>query len=77
MKDTTYDLFYCNIIATKAVPEAKERLKALHGLGFVASEKIIVSQDGTKYGDYYILENNLNGIKNLLHKFVFLHIIIV
>ena len=46
------------IIATKAVPEAKERLKALHELGFVASEKIIVSQDGTKYGDYYILENN-------------------
>ena len=46
------------IIATKAVPEAKERLKAFHELGFVASEKIIVSQDGTKYGDYYILENN-------------------
>ncbi len=56
MKDTIYDLFCCNIIATKAVPEATERVKALQKLGFVASEKIIVSQDGTKYGDYYILE---------------------
>ncbi|MBO5209074.1 MAG: hypothetical protein J6B68_06990 [Lachnospiraceae bacterium] len=50
-------MFYCNIIATKAVPDAKERLKALHALGFIASEKIIVGQDGTKYRDYYILEN--------------------
>ena len=29
IKDATYDLFYCNIIATKAVPEATERLQAL------------------------------------------------
>ena len=58
IKEATYDLFYCNIIATKAVPEATERLKALRELGFVATEKIIISKDGTKYGDYYILENN-------------------
>ena len=57
IKEATYDLFYCNIIATKAVPEATERLQALSDLGFVASEKIIISQDGTKYDDYYILEN--------------------
>ena len=57
MKDATYDLFYCNVIATKAVPEAKERLKALQELGFVASEKMVVGHDGTKYGDYYVLEN--------------------
>lgn len=55
MKEATYDLFYCNIIATKAVPEATERLKALRELGFVAAEKTIVGKDGTKYGDYYIL----------------------
>ena len=59
IKDAAYDLFHCNIIATKAVPEAKERLKALQGLGFVASDKIIVGQDGTKYGDYYILRKSL------------------
>ena len=57
IKDAAYDLFYCNVIATKAVPEAKERLKALQELGFVASEKMVVGHDGTKYGDYYILEN--------------------
>ena len=58
IKEATYDLFYCNIIATKAVPEATERLKALYELGFVAAKKTIISKDGTKYGDYYILENN-------------------
>jgi len=57
IKESTYDLFYCKIIATKAVPEAAERLQALHELGFVASEKILVDQDGIKYDDYYILED--------------------
>jgi len=56
IKEATYDLFYCNIIATKAVPEATERWKALRELGFVAAEKVIVGKDGTKYGDYYILQ---------------------
>ena len=56
MEEATYDLFYCNLIATKAVPEATERLQALRELGFVAAEKIMVGNDGTKYGDYYILE---------------------
>ena len=57
IKDVTYDLFYCKIIATKAVPEATERLKALCELGFVTSEKILVGGDGIQYGDYYILES--------------------
>ena len=57
IKEATYDLFYCNIIATKAVPDATERLQALRELGFVASGKIIIGKDGTKYGDYYILSN--------------------
>ena len=56
IKEATYDLFYCEIIATKAVPEATQRLQALYELGFVASEKSIIGKDGTKYGDYYILE---------------------
>jgi len=56
IKDAAYELFYCNIIATKAVPKAAERLKALVELGFVAADKLIVGHDGTKYGDYYILE---------------------
>ncbi len=57
IKEATYDLFYCNIIATKAVPQATERIKALRELGFVAAAKMLVGHDGTKYGDYYILEN--------------------
>ena len=57
IKEAAYDLFYCNIIATKAVPQAKERLKALRKLGFVTANRTIVGHDGTKYGDYYILEN--------------------
>jgi len=57
IKEATYDLFDCNIIATKAVRSATERLKALQELGFVATEKLVVGKDGTKYGDYYILEN--------------------
>ena len=57
IKDAAYDLFYCNIIATKAVPQATERLKALRELGFATADKLIVGHDGTKYGDYYILEN--------------------
>ena len=56
IKEATYDLFYCKIIATKAVPEATERLQALRELGFGAAKKVIISKDGTKYGDYYILE---------------------
>ena len=57
IKEATYDLFYCNIIATKAVPLAAERLKALRELGFAAADKMLIGHDGTKYGDYYILEN--------------------
>ena len=57
IKESTFDLFYCKIIATKAVPEATERIKALHELGFAPSEKMIVGGDGTRYGHYYILEN--------------------
>ena len=57
IKEAAYDLFYCNIIATKAVPQAAERLKALCELGFTAADKMLVGHDGTKYGDYYILGN--------------------
>lgn len=57
IKEATYDLFYCNIIATKAVPKATERIKALGELGFTAADKMLVGHDGTKYDDYYISKN--------------------
>ncbi|MBQ8171267.1 MAG: GNAT family N-acetyltransferase [Oscillospiraceae bacterium] len=50
-------LFYCDKIATKAVPQATERISALNGLGFVPCTHKLVGHDGTEYGDYYILMN--------------------
>ena len=58
IKSATYDMFYCEKIATKAVPTAMERIKALQNLGFVATDKKIVGHDGTEYGDYFILEKD-------------------
>ncbi|MBO5337246.1 MAG: N-acetyltransferase [Lachnospiraceae bacterium] len=58
IKSATYDMFYCDKIATKAVPTAMERAKALQNLGFVATDKKIVGHDGTEYGDYFILEKD-------------------
>ena len=54
----TFDLFYCDKIVTKAVSEAIERRKALFNLGFIVADKKIVGNDGTEYGDYFILEKD-------------------
>lgn len=51
----SFDLFGCNIVATKAVSNAVERIKALNSLGFVRSCEPLVGHDGTKYYDYYVL----------------------
>ena len=50
----TFELFDCDKIATKAIPEAKERIKALSGMGFVLSKEKLIGHDGAEYGDYYI-----------------------
>ncbi|MBP3603211.1 MAG: N-acetyltransferase [Lachnospiraceae bacterium] len=55
---TTFDLFYCDKIATKAISEATERRNALYNLGFSVADKKIVGNDGTVYGDYFILEKD-------------------
>ena len=55
---TTFDLFYCDKIATKSITEATERRNALYNLGFVVADKKIVGNDGTVYGDYFILEKD-------------------
>ncbi len=52
--DKTYTLFECNIIATKAVPIASERIKALNELGFLPADKKLIGHDGTEYSSYYI-----------------------
>lgn len=52
----TFDLFKCNKIATKAIPEALERITALKELGFKYSNEKLVGHDGTLYGSYYVIE---------------------
>ena len=47
-----FDLFRCNKIATKAIPEALDRLTSLKKLGFKYSNEKLVGHDGTLYGSY-------------------------
>ena len=51
----TFKMFHCNKIATKAVPEAKERIFALNKLGFEATDKKLIGHDGTEYDNYFVL----------------------
>ena len=46
-------LFGCDFVATKAVPSATERIKALENLGFTLSENVLIGHGGTKYNCYY------------------------
>lgn len=49
-----YALFDCGMIATKAVPAAKERICALERLGFTRSDEKLIGHDGAEYGDYFV-----------------------
>ena len=53
--EPTFDLFDCNKIATKVIPEAKERIKALCDMGFVFSKENLIGHDGTEYKNYFII----------------------
>lgn len=50
---TVYELFNCSMLATKAVPFAAERIKALKHMEFNKSEHKLVGHDGTEYCDYW------------------------
>lgn len=52
----SFEWFGCGIVATKAIPSAVERIKALTASGFVRSQEPLVGHDGTKYYDYYVLK---------------------
>lgn len=52
----TFELFDCDKIATKAIPEAKERRKALSNMGFVFSKEKLIGHDGTSYNYYFVFE---------------------
>ena len=52
-----FPLFSCRMIATKAIPAAKERIAALKKFGFTLSaEALIGGHDGTAYGDYWVIK---------------------
>lgn len=51
--DKTYELFECNMIATKASTFASERIKALNELGFSPTENKLIGHDGREYSSYY------------------------
>lgn len=51
----TYEMFLCDKIATKAIPLAAERIRALEKSGFTASEQKLIGNDGiTLYNSYYV-----------------------
>ncbi|WP_258881231.1 hypothetical protein [Clostridium tagluense] len=52
--DKTYQLFECNMIATKALHTASERVKALKELNFSPTENKLIGHDGTEYSSYYL-----------------------
>ena len=52
----TFKLFECDIIATKAIPEAVERVKSLIKLGFYEESESLVGQDNTCYKNYFVLK---------------------
>lgn len=49
-----FDWFDCAMIASKAVPAAIERRRALTGMDFVPSPEKVIGHDGTEYGDYFV-----------------------
>ncbi len=54
--EPTFELFDCDKIATKAIPEAKERIKALLNMGFVPSKEVLIGYDGAEYKHYFIFK---------------------
>lgn len=50
-----YRLFECQIIATKAIPLAGERRKALEKMNFQWTDHKLVGHDGTEYENYWII----------------------
>ncbi len=49
-----YELFDCNMIATKAEPFATERIRALKDFNFIQTAETLVGHDGTKYDNYWV-----------------------
>lgn len=51
-----YDLFNCQMVATKVPPFAAERIAAVEKFGFQLSDEAIIGKDdGREYKDYYVI----------------------
>ena len=59
--EPTFELFDCDKIATKAIPEAKERIKALSHMGFSLSNEFLIGHDGTEYSNYFLNKNLISS----------------
>ena len=55
----TFDMFQCNKIATKVVPEASERRCALEKMKFIPSSEKLIGHDGTEYEHYFVLNRSM------------------
>ncbi len=52
--NVAFTWFDCDKVATKAIPEAAERINALTSFGFEKSVEKLIGHDGAEYGDYYV-----------------------
>ncbi len=50
-----FDMFSCRMLETKAVPAAKERIRALMELGYEKSDHALTGHDGRQYKFYWVL----------------------
>ena len=50
-----FDMFSCRMLATKAVPAAKERIRALMELGYEKSDYVLIGHNGSQYKFYWVL----------------------
>lgn len=53
--ESTYTMFDCDKIATKARSSATERIKALRSIGFSETNEHLIGHDGTSYDSYFVL----------------------
>lgn len=59
--ESFFEWFECDMIATKAIPDASERISALKKHGFTLSnEKLIGGHYHTEYDNYYVLKKQEN-----------------
>lgn len=49
-----YNLFHCEMIATKAPAYAVERIAALKKIGFVSSNEYLIGEDSKAYDGYWV-----------------------